>query len=440
VHASRDFSPLWRWSLCTTLRLSISLTRHRPLSVCAQDNRLFATLAEGGQPSSSLPPFIFEAGDAAVKAFLAVMQMNLDTAGDGTPSIKRVMDNVNMYVVEQPMTSEAVKKAAVKLVKDGLETLQLKFPDAEDVRWRIMESASAVTAFMRRAASTDAHKDAVDDFDDDSFQMEGEDMIQESRQGEGSGAGPAVVAGGTSVPNGSQCRENNTAHVGAFISGGLGAFDIIGESKESKPRPVCPRGDPVTRVEWEQYAHADGTFAREAELRERIFRGGLAPDVRADGWKLLLGYRPATGQSLEEYAQQKSEAYEVMKRQWVSVTEVQYANHAAFRERVERVAKDVSRTDRETEYFQDAGPHLEALGAILCTWCMYNFDQGCVGLFRPVIIWPVPPPRRLPPPRAPALCTLPLAVFSRLTTVQKSGIYRGIVYATVGTPMRRHSL
>ena len=43
-----------------------------------------------------------------------------------------------------------------------------------------------------------------------------------------------------------------------------------------------------------------------------------------------------------------------------------------------RVAKDVARTDRETAYFSENGPHLESLGSILYTWCMYNFDLGYV--------------------------------------------------------------
>lgn len=285
--------------------------------------------------------------------------MNLETAGDGAPSIKRVMDNVNMYVVEQAMTSEAVKKAAVKLVKDGLETIQRKLPEAEELKWRIMEGASAVTAYLRRAASPDA---PTDDSDELSFQLEGEDMVFDSPE---SGAGPAVSS---SVPN--------SDSKGAVLLGELGAFDIIGSSTPQTQRPTCPRGDPVTRKVWETFANADGTFQREAELRELIFRGGFHEDVRADGWKFLLGYRPVPGQTVESFAEQKREEYEIMKRQWVSVSEVQYANHAAFRERVERVAKDVSRTDRETDYFRDAGPHLESLGAILCTWCMYNFDLG----------------------------------------------------------------
>eukprot|EP00038_Savillea_parva_P018186 m.22621 g.22621 ORF g.22621 m.22621 type:complete len:759 (-) comp4006_c0_seq1:11-2287(-) len=369
-----------------------------------KDNRLYATLAQNGQPSSSLPPFIFEAGDAAVKAFLAVMQMNLETAGDQTPSIKRVLDNVNLFVVEQPMTSEAVKKAAVKLVKDGLVHIQNTLPEAEQVRWRIMEGASAVTAFLRRAASADAHHldgaSLDNDYDDMSFQLEGEDMVagrgggadadsaaaaatasphassRPGAVGEGAaGDGGNANAQGVTVERSASESESN----GRVLLGDLGTFDLIGLSvPPQSQRPQCPRGKPVDKATWDAHVSEDGTVKNEAVLREKIFRGGLTEEVRAAGWKLLLGFRPPPGESPEVYYERRQKEYEVMKLQWVSVSEKQYANNAAFRERIERVAKDVGRTDRETEYFKESGPHLEALGAILCTWCMYNFDQGYV--------------------------------------------------------------
>jgi hypothetical protein len=40
-----------------------------------KENRLIAMLSIDGQPSSCLPPLIFEAGDRAVQDFLAVMQV-----------------------------------------------------------------------------------------------------------------------------------------------------------------------------------------------------------------------------------------------------------------------------------------------------------------------------------------------------------------------------
>ena len=96
---------------------------------------------------------------------------------------------------------------------------------------------------------------------------------------------------------------------------------------KSSTRPKCPRGDVVTLEVWRQYVHPDGSVEREAELRKLIFRGGLHPDVRASGWKLLLGYRPPPGQSLAEYEAAKKKEYEVMKLQWVSVTETQCVVH-----------------------------------------------------------------------------------------------------------------
>mmetsp|Transcript_11249 Transcript_11249/g.33729 ORF Transcript_11249/g.33729 Transcript_11249/m.33729 type:complete len:779 (-) Transcript_11249:22-2358(-) len=347
-----------------------------------KDDKLFATLAINGQPTCALPPFSFEAGESAVKAFLAVMQMNLDTAGDSSPQIKRVLDNVNMFVVERPMTSEAVKKAAVKIMADGLQSLQQTLPASEAVKWRIIEGASAVTTFFRRATSTDvvdgdAAAGGVADGDLDDFSSFSLTDVDEVA------AGPAeerpVADGGAAESQ----RPSEPDSNGAVLLGELGTFDIIGKSAQAAcppkvERQECPRGPPVTREVWDRHVNAEFAVEREAELRELIFRGGLHPEIRAEGWKLLLGYRPDRGESLQAFTQRRRREYESMKLQWLSVSEVQYANNSAFRDRIERVAKDVSRTDRETEYFKETGPHIEALGAILCTWCMYNFDQGYV--------------------------------------------------------------
>lgn len=92
----------------------------------------------------------------------------------------------------------------------------------------------------------------------------------------------------------------------------------------------------------------------------------------------LFGCLPIDDENPGLYWAHKIDEYTAMKKQWDSVTPTQMAYNAAFRERIERVAKDVARTDRDTEYFKDNGAHLESLGDILCTWCMYNFDLGYV--------------------------------------------------------------
>ena len=53
-----------------------------------KDNRLIAMLSIDGQPSSCLPPLIFEAGERAVQDFLAVMQVSY-SCGSSVPHIVR---------------------------------------------------------------------------------------------------------------------------------------------------------------------------------------------------------------------------------------------------------------------------------------------------------------------------------------------------------------
>ena len=55
-------------------------------------------LSANGAPSSSLPPFVFEAGAPAVKTFLTHLQVNLASlAGVGnTPQLKPVVDDFNL--------------------------------------------------------------------------------------------------------------------------------------------------------------------------------------------------------------------------------------------------------------------------------------------------------------------------------------------------------
>lgn len=142
----------------------------------------------------------------------------------------------------------------------------------------------------------------------------------------------------------------------------------------------------------------------------------------------IFGYVVPKDEEAETFFARKADEYKVMQRQWDSVTPTQMLNNSAFRDRIERcvhpedprrplgtplcrtpkrarsrsiqrpgranykfalpfimvvdprcrVAKDVARTDRETSYFSENGPHLESLGSILYTWCMYNFDLGYV--------------------------------------------------------------
>lgn len=49
------------------------------------------------------------------------------------------------------------------------------------------------------------------------------------------------------------------------------------------------RHPPVTPEEWMSFQEEDGSFKRVEDLKRRIFLGGLDPQLRPEGWKLLLG-------------------------------------------------------------------------------------------------------------------------------------------------------
>ena len=50
------------------------------------------------------------------------------------------------------------------------------------------------------------------------------------------------------------------------------------------------RSEPVTRAKWESFFDEQGVMVKEQEMREAVYSGGAAEEVRADVWKYLFGY------------------------------------------------------------------------------------------------------------------------------------------------------
>ena len=146
----------------------------------------------------------------------------------------------------------------------------------------------------------------------------------------------------------------------------------LGEAKWCKDAMALEGldGPPVTLDMWDAFVAA-GADADADAFREQIFRGGVDPEARGAVWRYLLGVSHGPYDRA-----QREHRYATMKLQWTSVDERQMANHAQLRDRMERVRKDVTRTDRDSSYFRDhEGPHLASLNDILCTWCMYVFSS-----------------------------------------------------------------
>lgn len=183
------------------------------------------------------------------------------------------------------------------------------------------------------------------------------------------------AAAGTRGPRQSselQCQERTEL-------GGLGEFDVLGSITPAANLTAKSRAAPVDRARWDSFFNAEGVLLDEVELRKALFEGGAVPEIRRQAWFLLLGHRSPDPASAEQFYKNRTTAYEDMKVQWEKVSERQLMNHKGLKERLERVAKDVARTDREDGFFAgDENPNLEVLNDILCTWCMYNYDLGYV--------------------------------------------------------------
>ncbi|EEC03560.1 rabGAP domain-containing protein, putative [Ixodes scapularis] len=173
--------------------------------------------------------------------------------------------------------------------------------------------------------------------------------------------------------------------------GGEPGFEVV--VRTLPKRPDVKRSDPLGHIEWALSYDNEGRVMHEQELRERIFRGGVEPELRKEVWTFLLDYYSFESTYKEREARRKSlkDDYYRMKLQWKSFSEDQESRFADFRERKNLVEKDVSRTDRAHAFFQgENNSNVEMLYDILMTYCMYNFDlgyvQGMSDLLSPILI------------------------------------------------------
>ncbi|XP_049274361.1 TBC1 domain family member 15 isoform X1 [Rhipicephalus sanguineus] len=158
-------------------------------------------------------------------------------------------------------------------------------------------------------------------------------------------------------------------------------------------RTEVKRGTPLCHEEWAMAHDPEGRILNEASLRERIFRGGIAADLRREVWPFLLEYYSfdSTYKEREALRKKLKDYYYRMKLQWKSINEDQESRFADYRERKNLVEKDVSRTDRTHVFYQgENNAKVEMLNDILMTYVMYNFDlgyvQGMSDLLSPILM------------------------------------------------------
>ncbi|XP_067010162.2 TBC1 domain family member 15 isoform X2 [Anabrus simplex] len=158
-------------------------------------------------------------------------------------------------------------------------------------------------------------------------------------------------------------------------------YEVIGTVPVLPPRPPAPRGNPLTIDQWARYQDEEGRVREVDTVKEIIFRGGIAPGLRYEVWKYLLGYYPwdSTSVDRQNLRKQKTEEYFRMKLQWRTISPAQEERFADFRDRKSLIEKDVNRTDRTIPFFAgENNPNLQLLYDILMTYVMYNFDLGYV--------------------------------------------------------------
>ncbi|PAA88185.1 hypothetical protein BOX15_Mlig013754g1, partial [Macrostomum lignano] len=217
--------------------------------------------------------------------------------------------------------------------------------------------------------------------------------------------------------------EDPFAGLSLVASGSEDGFEVL-STQPTLPatRPQVQRGQPVTLAECAAFLDvangggSDGeslmssptssastvvaTAEQSAELKRRIFRGGIEPEARQLLWRwLLLGsaaapcWEPlqASASADGEREAWLREEHSRLKRQWTSVTEDQMNRFSALRDRRSLIEKDVNRTDRQHAAFKDPnGRHLRMLSDCLMTYGMYNFDlgyvQGMSDLLAPLLV------------------------------------------------------
>lgn len=160
-----------------------------------------------------------------------------------------------------------------------------------------------------------------------------------------------------------------------------GDFEIYDIRKPLEQTGPVPRDTPLSSIEWESYLDLEGRVCRTRELKDRIFSGGIAPELRATVWPFILEVYPWNSTTLERdtIMEDKSAKYEVLQQQWKMILPCQLKRHTLHRDREQLVQKDVLRTDRALEFYAgDNNPNVDVLYNMLMSYCQYNYDLGYV--------------------------------------------------------------
>ncbi|CCK70547.1 GTPase-activating protein GYP7 KNAG_0E02880 [Huiozyma naganishii CBS 8797] len=169
------------------------------------------------------------------------------------------------------------------------------------------------------------------------------------------------------------------------------------------------RGFTLTALKWRSLFDLQGRLSvTVGEVKDFIFHGGVAPEIRSEVWLFLLGVYPWDSSRDErvQISETLRQSYLELKNEWVFRTPESYDTEY-WEDQVFRIEKDVLRNDRdiplykhntgdgqtasedasEDQELEEAGarshwiiknPHLLKLRDILKTYNVYNKDLGYV--------------------------------------------------------------
>ena len=130
------------------------------------------------------------------------------------------------------------------------------------------------------------------------------------------------------------------SNVNLIISLLLG-FEILTKREQLADRETVDRLPPLTRENFQDFVDTEGRIKEVDVLKERIFKGGLHPNLRSQLWCYLLGYLDynMTSEEVQEQKEKKEKEYYLMKQQWKTLSEIQENNFSGYKERKSIIGK-----------------------------------------------------------------------------------------------------
>ena len=187
------------------------------------------------------------------------------------------------------------------------------------------------------------------------------------------------------VPSVQDIKSNNS-HVPLSVSLKYDFTKTLGRVFEVFT--IAEKNSPLTEKEWVDFFDGNGRLFSAADIRIRVFHGGLEHDLRREAWPHILGVYPTdlTTEERTRFIFMKTQVYRHLKETWITRNPVEIETVTNM------VQKDVLRTDRNHPFFnvKEDHPNIVSLFNILTTFALNNPDvsycQGMSDLAAPLLV------------------------------------------------------